>query len=76
MKKIMFAFPVLLSILSLFSCQGGKEAGARNEKITLSVYCSKDGWRDIFLTVAKKIEEDHGIAIDLVTLPNEQIEPV
>lgn len=41
---------------------------------TLSMYGSKDGWRDIFLTVAKEIEADHGIGIDLVTLPNEQIE--
>ncbi|MDR1106367.1 MAG: ABC transporter substrate-binding protein [Treponema sp.] len=75
MKKT-FLVLISLSVFMLLSCGNSGGTGAQNEKITLSVYCSKDGWRDIFLTVAQKIEEDHGIAIDLVTLPNEQIEPV
>lgn len=49
-------------------------AGSDGPNGTLSMYGSKDGWRDVFLTVARQIEADHGIAIDLVTLPNEQIE--
>jgi raffinose/stachyose/melibiose transport system substrate-binding protein len=77
MKKIVNSsvFSAMLILVLFGACSQKQEAG-KNEKVTLSVYCSKDGWRDVFLTVAQKIGEDHGFEIDLVTLPNEQIEPV
>jgi raffinose/stachyose/melibiose transport system substrate-binding protein len=60
--------------LALAACSSKEEAP--KEKITLSVYSSKDGWRDVFTAVAQKIEAEHGIVLDLVTLPNEQFEPL
>ncbi|MDR2371368.1 MAG: extracellular solute-binding protein, partial [Treponema sp.] len=77
MKRIvnLSVFHAALILVLLGACSQ-KEDAVKNEKVTLSVYCSKDAWRDIYSAVAQKIGEDHGIEIDLVTLPNEQIEPV
>lgn len=45
-------------------------------KGTLSVYCSKDAWKEQCADAAALIEKKYGIKIDLVTMPNEDIESV
>lgn len=48
---------------------------AEDEKV-LTVYASKDAWLPQCQLAADLIEEQHGISIDLVTMPNEDIESV
>lgn len=43
---------------------------------TLSLYGSKDAWRETFAPVADLIAKEKGIKLDIVTLPDEQIESV
>ncbi|MEG1516369.1 MAG: ABC transporter substrate-binding protein [Clostridia bacterium] len=67
MKKV---FIIALALALMVSAPAQALTG------TLTIYGSKDGWRDVFDKVSAKIEEDHGIGIDLVTLPDDQIESV
>ncbi|MDO4336842.1 MAG: ABC transporter substrate-binding protein [Eubacteriales bacterium] len=46
------------------------------EDKVLSIYCSKDAWKDQCAMAAELIEEKYGIKVDLVTMPNEDIESV
>jgi len=75
MKRI--AVLLVIPFLIIASCSRTTGSSSSDSETTiLSVYCPKDGWRDVFLTVANKIEADRKIGIDLVTLPDVQAEPV
>ena len=57
--------------------ESSQEASAPQEgDRVLSIYCSKDAWKDQCVIAANLIEEKYGIKIDLVTMPNEDIESV
>ncbi len=71
MKRTLTVLMALMLILSLHVPSMGQELTG-----TLTMYGSKDGWRDVFDKVLAKIAEEHGINVELVTLPNEQIESV
>ena len=71
MKRYLTLLLALALVLSLYVPSMGQELTG-----TLTMYGSKDGWRDVFDKVLAKIAEEHGINVELVTLPNEQIESV
>jgi raffinose/stachyose/melibiose transport system substrate-binding protein len=76
MKKLILASMCLAVLASALSAGGGKQDGGAQKKTTLTIIVSKDTWKDVFNDVVKKIEADHNIAIDLITLPDEQMIPV
>lgn len=76
MKKFILLCVCFTALVSALSAGGGSQGGGSQKKTTLSIIAPKDTWKDVFGEVAKKIEADHGIAIDLVTLPDEQMIPV
>lgn len=53
-----------------------EETADNDEMRTLTLYCSKDAWKPQCEIAAKLIEEKYHIALDIVTMPNEDIEPV
>lgn len=70
---------MLAGILSTVMCAGLFTVGAvpvMAEEKVVSIYCSKDAWKDQCAAAAEKIEELYGIKTDLVAMPNTDIESI
>lgn len=76
MKRTIPLYACFAALIFVLGACGGKQAEGTRKKTTLTIVAPKDKWKDVFGDVAKKIEEEHGIVIDLVTLPDEQMIPV
>ncbi|MDC7288970.1 ABC transporter substrate-binding protein [Blautia schinkii] len=70
---------MLSGILSAVMCVGviaGGTVPVMAEERVVTIYSSKDAWKDQCAEAAKRIEETYGIKADVVAMPNTDIESV
>ncbi|MDR0656753.1 MAG: extracellular solute-binding protein [Treponema sp.] len=77
--KLFLAAAVLLALAAPAFSSGSKAGGAapdKGKKLILSVYTTTDAWKAPYDKVASAIEGEYGIGVDVVRLPDEQMNPL